>query len=87
MEIDWLELRLVWVVEGERAMVPLELRVRLLMGVLGVSPPETNVVEVDLVLVLVSVLLAGSSSWWSWAEFVELPVMVVDMVLHSACWS
>lgn len=66
MEIDSLVLRLVWgVVEGERAMVPLELRVRLLVGVIrGVSLFETTVVEVDLVLVVVSVLLAGSSSWW-----------------------
>lgn len=59
MEINSLELRLVWVVVGERGMVSLELRVLLLVGVRGVSSFESSVVEVDVVSVVASVLSAG----------------------------
>lgn len=59
MEINSLELRLVWVLVGERGMVSLELRVLLLVGVRGVSPFESSVVEVDVALVVLSVLSAG----------------------------
>lgn len=59
MEINSLELRLVWVVVGERGMVSLELRLLLLLGVRGVSLFESSVVEVDVALVVVSVLSAG----------------------------
>lgn len=59
MEINSLELRLVWVVVGERGMVSLELRMLLLVGVRGVSSFESSVVEVDVVSVVTSVLSAG----------------------------
>lgn len=59
MEINSLELRLVWVVAGERGIVSLELRVLLLVGVGGVSSFESSVIEVDVVLVVISVLSAG----------------------------
>lgn len=59
MEINSLELRLVWVVVGERGMVSLELRMLLLVGVRGVSSFESSVVEVDVVSVVASVLSAG----------------------------
>lgn len=59
MEINSLELRLVWVVVGERGMVSLELRVLLLVGVRGVSSFESSVVEVDIVSVVASVMSAG----------------------------
>lgn len=59
MEINSLQLRLVWVVGGERGMVLPELRVLPLVGVRGVSWFEPSVVEVDVVLVVASVLSAG----------------------------
>lgn len=59
MEINSLELRLVWVVVGEREMVSLELRVLLLLGIRGVSLLESSLVEMDVALVVVSVLSAG----------------------------
>lgn len=48
-----------WVLVGERGMVSLELRVLLLVGVREVSPFESSVAEVDVALVVLSVLSAG----------------------------
>lgn len=59
MRMDLLELRLVWMMVGERERVWLELRVLLFVGVRGMSSFESSVVEVVVVLVVVFVLSGG----------------------------